>query len=154
MRPGAAFNSCLGRVKIWADRGTRLGWTFCPGVGPLKRRLCTCSLQINRPCILSSRVRYLTLSYRSAKRGKRRSDCFVWYFEILDPLVFPPFALPVGTIHQTKERFSVVKCPNEPWKQTLPPQIFQVLLIDVLASGCHTVCFATTGSATVPPANP
>src|SRR2546430_7294558 len=38
---------------------------------------------------------------RSAKRGMRTSDCFVWCFEISATLVLPPFPLPLGTIHQT-----------------------------------------------------
>src|SRR5215813_5690620 len=47
----------------------------------------------------------------SAKRGMKTSDCFVWCFEISATPVLPPFLLPFGTIHQTKEWFSMVKFP-------------------------------------------
>jgi hypothetical protein len=49
---------------------------------------------------------------RSAKRGMRPSDCFVWCFEIAATPVLPPFPWPFGTIHQTKDTFSMVKCPD------------------------------------------
>ena len=49
---------------------------------------------------------------RSAKRGMRPSDCFVWCFEIAATPVLPPFPRPFGTIHQTKDTFSMVKCPD------------------------------------------
>jgi hypothetical protein len=52
---------------------------------------------------------------RSVKRGMRTSDCFVWCFEMSATPVLPPFPLPFGTIHQTKETFSMVKCPHERW---------------------------------------
>ena len=47
---------------------------------------------------------------RIAKRGMRTSDCFVWCFEMSVTPVLPPFPLHFGTIHQTKETFSIVKC--------------------------------------------
>src|SRR5262245_61926285 len=50
---------------------------------------------------------------RRAKRRMRTSDCFVWGFEISAIPVLPPLRRPFGTIHQTKETFSMMKCPNE-----------------------------------------
>jgi hypothetical protein len=41
------------------------------------------------------------------------SDCFAWCFERSVTPVLPPFPLPVGTIYQTKEVFSMAKCPDE-----------------------------------------
>ena len=62
---------------------------------------------------------------RRAKRGMRTSNCFVWCFEISATPVLPPCPRPFGTIHQTKERFSMVKCPTRGglpttfnWKET------------------------------------
>jgi hypothetical protein len=43
----------------------------------------------------------------------RTSDYFAWCFEIAVTPALPPFPLPTGTIHQTKETFSVAKCPDE-----------------------------------------
>jgi hypothetical protein len=48
---------------------------------------------------------------RSAKRGLRTSDYFVWCFERSATPVLALCLLPFGTIHQTKETFSMVKCP-------------------------------------------